>query len=150
MLRGQSTKHRERAFITHSGDGKMNRFPLRALRERDWKYIRNLDSGGKYHSHVDKGREGTDGREYWDSWALKAKTDPAAAAVVKRYFHRPAEELYDLKADPWEQKNLATDPHQQDRLKRMRVEVLKWMLEQGDQGLATEQRIWQERTKKVK
>jgi N-sulfoglucosamine sulfohydrolase len=58
--------------------------------------------------------------------------NPAAAAVVKRFVERPAEELYNLKADPHEMHNLAGDPKHASRLASMRAEVKAWMKEQGD------------------
>jgi len=51
---------------------------------------------------------------------------------VKRYHERPAEELYDLRADPHEQHNLAADPLHTSRLKQMRAELKNWMRDQGD------------------
>ncbi|MBO0699056.1 MAG: hypothetical protein J2P46_11725, partial [Zavarzinella sp.] len=142
VLGGEKNSHRDKVFVTHSGDGDMNRYPLRVVRTRDWKYIRNLDPGGEYHSHVDKGTNPeTDGRDYFDSWVAKAKTDPAAAAVVRRYHTRPAEELYDLKADPHELKNLAADPAQAGRLKDLRADLDRWMSQQGDRGLETERSL---------
>lgn len=138
VLRGEQDAHRDRVFVTHSGDGAMNRYPLRAVRTREWKYVRNLDPAAEHHTHVDLGKAGTDGRDYWDSWAAKAKTDPAAAAIVRRYHTRPAEELYDLTTDPWELKNLAADPAHAARLKALRADLDAWMKEQGDEGLATE------------
>lgn len=147
LLRGDDTSHRENVFVTHSGDGDMNRYPLRAVRTRDWKYIRNLDPDAEHHTHVDKAAGG-DGRDYWDSWAAKAKTDPAAAAVVKRYHTRPAEELYDVLTDPWELRNLAADPKYADRLKVMRADLDAWMKGNGDEGLKTERSLPDPRPKK--
>jgi uncharacterized sulfatase len=141
VLRGQKDSHRDRVFVTHSGDGSMNRYPLRAVRTRDWKYVRNLDPAAEHHTHVDLGKAGTDGRDYWDSWAQKAKTDPAAAAVVRRYHTRPAEELYDLADDPWELKNLAADPRHGERLRALRADLDAWMRDQGDEGLAAERAL---------
>jgi uncharacterized sulfatase len=138
VLTGKAEKHRDRVFFTHSGDGKMNEYPIRAVRDDRWKYIRNLDPAREHHTHVDRGNAGADGRTYWDSWATKAKTDPDAAAVVKRYHTRPAEELYDLTADPLELKNLAADPKQADRLKAMSKTLDEWMKANGDDGLKTE------------
>ena len=147
VLRGEQAAHRDRVFFTHSGDGDMNRYPIRAVRTRDMKYIRNLDPTAEHHTHVDKAAAG-DGREYWDSWAAKAKTDPTAAAVVRRYHTRPAEELYDLKADPWELKNLADDLTRADTLKKLRAELDAWMTDQGDDGLKTERSLPDPRPKK--
>ncbi|HEX8916201.1 MAG TPA: hypothetical protein VF796_27880, partial [Humisphaera sp.] len=99
--------------------------------------IRNLSPEAEFHSHVDLA-QGEDGQGYWASWAAKAKTDPAAAAVVARYHKRPAEELYDLAADPWELNNLATDPRHAQRLAELRAAVDAEMARQGDKGLETE------------
>ena len=52
--------------------------------------------------------------------------------MVKHYIERPAEELYDLKADPTELHNLAADPKQAERLAAMRAELTAWMKQQGD------------------
>ena len=76
--------------------------PIRSVRTRGWKYIRNLHPEFAFTTHIDlpddRGR-----RSYFSSWEAAAKSDPRAAAVVKRYHARPAEELYDLAADPHEQ-----------------------------------------------
>ena len=41
-LRGDTIRHRERVFTTHSNDNRFNVYPSRALRDERWKYIRNL------------------------------------------------------------------------------------------------------------
>lgn len=138
VLLGQATQHRDLVFTAHSGDGRMNNYPMRAVRSRQWKYIRNLAPETQFTSHVDKAEDEVR-NGYWLSWLEKAKTDPTAAALVKRYHERPAEELFDLSADPWEQKNLAAEPGQADRLKEMRAALDGWMKEQQDQGLPTEE-----------
>ena len=117
------------------------------MRIRDWKYIRNLDPDSEHHTHIDKAAAG-DGRAYWDSWAEKVKTDPAAATIVRGYHTRPAEELYDLKSDPWELKNLAADPKHTERLKSLRTDLDAWMKDQGDEGLKTERALPDPRPKK--
>jgi N-sulfoglucosamine sulfohydrolase len=133
VLRGQKQAHRDRIFTTHSGDGRMNIYPTRSVRTADWKYIRNLHPEFYYSTHVDL-VQANDGGGYFDSWAQKAKTDPVAAAIVKRYHERPAEELYNLAGDPHEMKNLASDPQHAGRLAAMRADVDGWMKAQGDTG----------------
>lgn len=140
-LTGAADAHRDKMFFTHSGDGAMNRYPIRAVRTAGWKYVRNLDPAAEHHTHVDKGNEAADGRRYWDSWVAKATADPTAAAVVRRYHTRPAEELYDLAADPWELTNLATDAKHADRLKVLRADLDAWMTANGDNGLAIEKAL---------
>lgn len=140
VLLRETASHHEFVFATHSGDGAMNEYPMRGVRARDWRYVRNLDPGAEFHSHVDKAESG-DGKAYWDSWARKAETDESAAAVVRHYHTRPAEELYDLRSDPSELKNLAGDPAHAETLAKLRGEVDIWMRSNGDEGLKTEREV---------
>ncbi|MFH5804855.1 sulfatase [Alienimonas sp. DA493] len=130
VLRGETETHRDRVFATHSGDGSINVYPSRSLRDGRYKYILNLHPEFKFTSHVTEKHRDTG---YWPSWEKKAETVPAAAEKVKRYQQRPAEELYDLQADPTEWNNLAADPAHAERLKAMRAAVEAWMDETGDQ-----------------
>jgi uncharacterized sulfatase len=147
VLTGEKPAHRDKVFFTHSGDGEMNRYPIRAVRTREWAYIRNLDPHGKHTTHIDKAATG-DGRAYWNSWAAKAKTNATAAAAVHRYHTRPAEELYDLKADPWQLKNLANEPAHAEILKALQRDLDRWMQDQGDGGLKTERALPDPRPKR--
>lgn len=125
VLLGQTTTHRDRVFATHSGDGANNVFPSRALRTLDgWKYIRNLHPEFRFTTHVTTS-SGDSG--YWSSWVEAAATDPATATLVKRYLERPAEELYSVANDPFEQQNLAGQPAHAERLAAMRAELDDWM-----------------------
>ena len=121
----------------------MNQYPSRSVRTGRWKYIRNLDSAAEHHTPIDRGQT-VDGNQFWTSWVDTAKTDKRAAAIVDRYFHRPAEELYDLQSDPAEQQNLSANPHDEDVLAELRGKVDRWMKQQGDVGLATEHAVAEE------
>jgi arylsulfatase A-like enzyme len=131
ILRGTTTTHRDHIFATHSGDGDFNVYPIRSVRTQDWKYIRNLHPEFQHHSHISRS-SGPSGLLYWKTWLTAAENDPKAAATVKRFTTRPAEELYDLAADPNELHNLATDPKQAERLTTMRSDLDAWMKQQGD------------------
>ncbi|MDP3073174.1 MAG: sulfatase [Opitutaceae bacterium] len=133
VLRGETAAHRDRIFTTHSSDGRFNIYPIRSVRTGDWKYIRNLHPEFYYSTHVDLVKA-ADRPPYFDSWREAAKSDPKAAALVRRYHERPAEELYDLRADPEELHNLAADPRHTARLAELRAEVVAWMKAQGDAG----------------
>lgn len=132
VLRGQGTKHRERIFTTHANDNRFNVYPARAVRDERWKYIRNLHPEFAFTTHIDlvAGRLGQ--RAFFSTWETAAQTDPQAAAILKRYHQRPAEELYDLATDPAEQRNLATAPQHTAHLLRLRAELDAWMKAQGD------------------
>ena len=60
---------------------------------------------------------------------------PPAAFMASR---RPAEELYDTDADPWEIENLAGDPAHSEVLERHRRALDTWQVEAGDLGFVTE------------
>jgi uncharacterized sulfatase len=137
VLQGKTAAHRERIFTSHSGDGEMNEYPMRAVRSWDWKYIRNLAPERRHHTHIDKATPA----EYWESWVKRAEIDPAAKAIVERYHQRPAEELYDLTADPRELSNLAGEAAHAEVLSRLRGELDEWMRRQGDTGLETEKLV---------
>ena len=134
VLRDKKRTHRQRIFTTHSGDGNMNVYPMRSIRTENWKYIVNLHPEFRFTTHIDRARESKPGYwgDYWSSWVAAAKTNSEAAALIKRYHTRPAEELYDLKADPFERDNLAANPEYAQRLKELRAELRNWMIEQGD------------------
>ena len=128
LLRGTDTTHRDRVFTAWWAAAGHNVYPMRSVRTRDWKYIRNLHPEFQRLTCVSlSGQFG-----FWPSWVERAKTDPSAAAILKRFRVRPAEELYDLRADPYELNDLASNPGQAARLAEMRAEVTAWMKQQGD------------------
>lgn len=131
VLRGVRTTHRELIFTTHSNDGRFNVYPLRTVRDERWKYIRNLHPEFAFTTHIDLPvRLGQ--RDFFATWEEQARTDARAAAVLKRYHARPAEELYDLEADPHEQQNVAADPARSAELSRLRRRLDEWITAQGD------------------
>lgn len=133
VLRDAQAAHRERIFATHSSDQRMNVYPIRSVRAEQWKLILNLHPEFKYTTHVDRAKV-ADEVSFFRSWERAANAgDKHAQAVVARYFARPAEELYDLANDPLEQRNLAGDPAQAERVKTLRAELEEWMQAQGDQ-----------------
>jgi arylsulfatase A-like enzyme len=133
VLRGKARTHRNEIIASHSGDGDWNVYPMRCLRTSRFKYILNLHPEFEYTTHIDRA-DPADGRFYFDTWVEKAKADPAAAAVVRRYHEHPAEELYDVVSDPREMRNLAADPKHARTLRQMRERLQAIMKEQGDEG----------------
>jgi uncharacterized sulfatase len=132
VLKGERDSHRDVVFATHTGDGMMNRSPARMLRTDRYKYILNLAPENVYHTHIDNANDHDGGREYWGSWAEKAKTDKHAADVLRRYHHHGSEELYDLETDPDEIHNLAADPRYAEAIVRFRRDLAAWRQAQGD------------------
>ena len=129
VLTGQTDTHRDAIFTTHTGDKDMNVYPSRSMRTARWKYIRNLHPEFRFTSHIDRSAN-EDSLAYIASWERAAQKDPPAAFLVKRYRERPAEELYDLEADPFELNNLASSNAAQ--VDEMRRGLDAWMKTTGD------------------
>lgn len=132
VLTESAREHRNEIFTTHSGDGVFNVYPIRSIRTKRFKYILNLLPEHLHTNHSDINRKEWAGA-YWDSWDTVAATNPGAAAIVKRYFERPSEELYDVEADALEQDNLIASPEHSEIAKGLRERLESWMDEQGDQ-----------------
>lgn len=133
VLRHQAQSHRQHIFATHSNDNRMNVYPSRSVRNDRWKYIRNLHPEYAFTTHIDLVAGALGQRAFFSTWEAAAQSDPYAANILKRYHTRPAEELYDLEADPHEQRNLASDPQYTQHLMELRIQLDAWLLSQGDQ-----------------
>lgn len=134
VLTGEATEHKAVVFglqttrgITQGADY----YGIRMARNDRFKYIRNLTPEAAFENN-------TVFSDMFLSWRAKAKTDEEAAELVDRYQHRPAEELYDIVADPYELNNLADDPQHAEVVSQLRCELDRWMEDQGDKGHATE------------
>jgi hypothetical protein len=107
---------------------------VRAVRDRQYRYIKNYMPHRIYGQYI----------EYlWrapscKSWEAAYKSGLCNEAQSVFWEEKPAEELYDVRADPWEVNNLADDPAYADVLIRMRTENDRWMSETKDSGLMPE------------
>lgn len=131
VLTGQTQTHRELIYTSHSGDGKMNIYPIRAVRDSRFKYIRNLHPEAWHTTHTDMQRRPTHG-SFFTEWETAAKTDAHAKTVLEKFHRRPAVEFYDIIADPAETENLATDPGYATDVARMGTLLDRWMEECDD------------------
>ena len=133
VLQGKAASCREDIFATHSGDGVMNMFPERAVRDLRYKYILNLHPEREWTTHFTK-VEGIPNShaEVWRTWIAKAKSDPATAHLVDLIVHHPAEELYDTRTDPYEMTNLAARAEFKPELQRLRSRLAQLREKTGD------------------
>ncbi|MGL5095689.1 MAG: sulfatase/phosphatase domain-containing protein, partial [Planctomycetia bacterium] len=79
-------------------------YPMRAVRDRKFKFIWNIAAPLTYPHASDLFESPT-----WQT-VLEKKLPMLGARPVERYLHRDEYELYDLESDPMELKNLADDP----------------------------------------
>jgi len=130
VLAGITDRHRDNIFTTHTGDGRMNRSPMRAVRTERYKYILNLHPERKYETHISRG-VARDGRDYWESWLAAAENNPAARRTVDAYEQRPGEEFYDLTLDPYEQQNVTAELSEVLKAD-LRQQLAAWREDQGE------------------
>ena len=133
VLLGRTSSHRQEIFATHTGDGTMNMFPQRCVRDIRYKFILNLHPERTWTTHFTKvGGIPDSHKDVWDAWVREAKTDASAARLLDILEHHPAEELYDTEADPYELDNLAAKPVFQPVLEKLRAKLAQWRTQVGD------------------
>ena len=107
VLTGKKDAHKELVYGIMTTKGIINGSPtfgIRSVRNRQFKYIWNFTPEIPFRNAAMRSKE-------FQSWVKAAEAgDKLAAERVRRYQHRPAEELYDVTKDRFEWKNLADDP----------------------------------------
>ncbi len=109
---------------------------LRSVRTGQYLYIRNFHPQ-RPHLQPNAYKDGKSIIQQLRALHADGKLD---ALTEKLLFSqvRPAEELYDWKADPWQVKNLADDPAHEKTLVALRARLDQWMKDTGDKGPETE------------
>src|SRR5690606_29272381 len=113
VLFGKTNRFREYVFGVHTTKGIIKgskNYPIRSVRDNKYLYIHNLNHQAEFTNVI------TDGK-LLQSWMQK---DPARA---KFYSKRPEEELYDVTKDPFQLRNLASDPSLKAVKVRMKAEL---------------------------
>ncbi len=135
LLIGKSSKGRDYVFAEETSRGIIGgpeAYGIRAVADTRWKLIRNLNPEAEFKGGAIPGPA-------FRSWeAPRNASNTFARSQAAKYRKRPATELYDLQADPYELKNLADTPDQKDNLKRLNAQLDAWMKQQGDEGVKTE------------
>ena len=125
-----------RQYIHGARDRMDERYDLiRAVRDKQYRYIRNYRPEKPYYQKLDTQEQGTTMKELRRVHA-EGKLPPAAAMWMA--LSKPAEELYDANADPFELKNLAAKPELAPVLRRLRAEMDRWQDSTLDTGLLPE------------
>ncbi|KAJ5212410.1 Alkaline phosphatase-like alpha/beta/alpha [Penicillium cinerascens] len=120
-----------RVFGSHTFHEITNYWPTRFMRNRRFKYHRNIAWRLDFPFAAD-----IYGSLTWeDIRNSDASPKMIGSRPLKDYFFRPAEELYDIQADPNEVKNLAKDPEYQQVLDEMRAATEVWQRRTEDPWL---------------
>ena len=135
VLTGKASTHKTHVFGLQTTRGIISGsdyYGIRTVRDKRYRYIRNLTPDAAFQNLAM--RDST--FKTWEKMA--AAGDEQAQQLVRDYRHRPAEELYDCVADPWNRINLAADPSLVEVRDELREKLAAWMKQQGDEGQATE------------
>jgi N-sulfoglucosamine sulfohydrolase len=137
VLTGASDDHKTHVFGLQTTRGINNGsdyYGIRSVRGERYRYVRNFTPEITFENAATADPA-------FQSWkALAASGDENAQRLVRDYQHRPAEELYDTVADPWNRNNLIADPAIAGARDELRAALDAWMEQQGDEGQATEMR----------
>lgn len=104
---------------------------IRSVRTERFKYIRNYYPMRPYLQPCAY-KDNKPIQQRMRELSAEGKLNPVQALHMAAT--RPAEELYDLQADPWEVSNLADDPQYATELARLRQTLDAWIIQTGDQG----------------
>ncbi len=123
-------------------------YPMRAIRTGDYLYIRNLRPtrwpAGDPQPHQDPYRpfgDCDDGPT--KNYILDHRDEPAVRGYFELCFgKRPAEELYDLKKDPHQIRNLAGQPEYEAAQKELRAQLDHWMQDSADPRASKDDDHW--------
>lgn len=130
LLQGEKTKHSDYAFsiqTTQGVNGYRQPYGIRTVVGKQYRYIRNLFPENEFSIPVSRSLH-----------EITREMDVETRARAKRYMKRPAEELFDVIADPYCQNNLAGEEDLDDQKLHLASVLEEWMREQGDTGRQVE------------
>ncbi|MFY0624930.1 MAG: sulfatase [Reichenbachiella sp.] len=117
---------KEKIYASHTFHEVTMYYPMRVVRERQYKLIWNIAYGLTYPFASDLWISST----YQD--VVRNEKEYFGKRTVEDYLNRTEFELYDLKNDPEEIINLANDPKYLEVLKRLKSDMKKFQFETRD------------------
>ena len=133
LLADPTIEIRDAHFASHTFHEIQMYYPMRAVRDLEWKLIWNIAHPLPYPFASDLWAAST-----WQAQFRRSLDAPYGRKTVNDYIHRPRFELYHIASDPDESRNLAADPahaatllQYQEKLKALQKEfgdpwITKW------------------------
>ncbi len=121
ILEDENPAGREEIYFSHTFHEVTMYYPMRGMRTRRYKYIRNLFPELEYPFASDLWASPT-----WQAILKKGDEGMVGKRPVRQFLHRPSEELYDITQDPDEVVNLAASAEHRGTLEKMRGQVDAW------------------------
>jgi uncharacterized sulfatase len=135
-LRGGNKEVRPYVYGVHTTRGIKNgsdNYPVRSIQNKEYKLIWNLNYTEPFYCSASR-----EGNKLYEGWLEKSKGNPEQYAHAVLYRTRPEFELYNIKKDKYELKNLANEASLQKIRAGLFAALQKWMAQQGDKGIETE------------
>lgn len=129
ILNSHEPKGWDSALLSHVGHDVFAQYPMRTLRERQFKLIWNVTWQAEYPLPID-----TFERRLW-AGIRSNNSKMLGPRTVEQFLHRPQLELYDLDNDPWETNNLAATPEHQVKKQEMITDLMQRLTAQDDPWL---------------
>lgn len=126
ILGKPEAKHWETIFASHTFHEIQMYYPMRVVRDKEYKLIWNIAHGLPYPFASDLWAASS-----WQAQHQKSMDAPYGQRTVGEYIHRPAFEFYKIGEDPHESENLASDPAYAEKLAEYK-EKLKTFQEEMD------------------
>jgi N-sulfoglucosamine sulfohydrolase len=136
VLGKPEAEHWDTIFASHTFHEIQMYYPMRVVRDKEYKLIWNIAHGQPYPFASDLWAASS-----WQAQFQKGPKAPYGQRTVDEYINRPRFELFHIASDPNESKNLASDPEHaevlktyQDKLKQVQKEmddpcIMKWRYE---------------------
>ncbi len=102
-------------------------YPMRVIRDREYKLIWNIAHGLPYPFASDLWVASS-----WQAQWDKGMDAPYGQKTVREYVHRPPFELYRIDRDPWEANNLAGNPEYAEVLRKYQDKLKAWQKKLND------------------
>ncbi len=119
--------HWETIFASHTFHEIQMYYPMRVVRDQEYKLIWNIAHGLPYPFASDLWAASTFQAQY-----AKGMDAPYGQKTVGEYIHRPAFELYAIDKDPNEAVNLAENPEYADILAKYKTKLKSFQKEMDD------------------
>jgi N-sulfoglucosamine sulfohydrolase len=129
LLENPGAEGFDRIFLSHTFHEVTMYYPMRGIVDKRYKYIRNIAHPLPFPFASDLYRSAT-----WQ--AMRTSGAPVyGRRPVASYLQRPPDELYDLREDPHEVRNLAGLAEYRERLEAMKGALRKWQQQTRDPWL---------------
>lgn len=127
---------RQYLYSMHNNIPEGPAYPIRAISDGRYKYIRNINDDALFLNKwiMGKADKNSTHNHYWQTWIWESTFDEKASRIVSRYMMRPEEELYDLQNDALEMSNLISNQGLHGIKQKLKRELDYWMYSQSDPG----------------